>query len=117
MTNIQGPNMSDIVHTKGDTLEIPVGILFRSHGRYFEWYVPSDGDVIRFAVKSGYKDPEPILTVDIPCDTLELYIPAEKMKLFEARREPYVYNIRITMATGHVETFLKGKLYITEEVE
>lgn len=119
MTKLQGPDMTDIVHTRGDTLDIPVNALFRYKpgGRFWERYVPSDGDKIRFAVKSSYKDKETLLTVDIPIDTLELYISAEETKIFEARRQPYVYDIELTMVTGHVDTFISGRLYITEEVD
>lgn len=46
-----------ITLVRGDTVEIPVTIRLRSGDEY----VPSEGDVIRFALKESYGDNVPVL--------------------------------------------------------
>lgn len=46
-----------ITLVRGDTVEIPVTIRLRNG----EEYVPSEGDVIRFALKESYGDNVPVL--------------------------------------------------------
>ena len=53
----------------GDTVEIPVTIRLRNG----EEYIPSEGDVIRFALKDKYDDNTPVLIRKVlPNDTLIL---------------------------------------------
>lgn len=98
--------------TKGDTLEVPV-IIMTKNG---DVYIPSEGDVIRFAMKKDYDDPEPLILKTIPNDTLILRLESSETKALEVRKLPYVYDIELTTATGTVDTFLSGSLYLTEEV-
>ena len=46
-----------ITLVRGDTVEIPVTIRLRNG----EKYIPSEGDVIRFALKESYGDNVPVL--------------------------------------------------------
>ena len=98
--------------TKGDTLEVPV-IIMTKNG---EVYIPSEGDVIRFAMKKTYEDDEPLILKTIPNDTLILRLESSETKTLEVSKTPYVYDIELTTATGTVDTFLSGSLYLTEEV-
>ena len=98
--------------TKGDTLEVPVDLRTKEG----KPYIPSEGDVIRFALKSEYNDPEPLILKTIPNDTLILRLESSETKQLEVRKVPYVYDIELTTATGTVDTFLSGTLYSTEEV-
>lgn len=112
MVKIKGKT---ITLTKGDTLLVKVSIKDKDTN---EDYIPSDGDEVRFALKSNYDDEQVLIYKEIPLDTLELLIPAEETKQLEVRTSPYVYDIQLTTATGYVDTFIdKGSLYITEEVE
>ena len=43
-------------------------------------YTPVEGDSVRFAMKSSYEDAEPILTKDIPNDSLKLILEPEDTK-------------------------------------
>lgn len=107
-----------ITMTQGDTLDTKVNILVRVDEETTIPYVPSEGDQIRFAVKSSYKDLEPIITKAIPVSTLQLRLESEETKLLETRRKPYVYDIQLTTPFGTVDTFMDRKLmYITEEVD
>ena len=98
--------------TKGDTLEVPV-IIMTKNG---EVYIPAEGDVIRFAMKKNYEDEEPLILKTIPNDTLILRLESSETKTLEVSKTPYVYDIELTTATGTVDTFLSGSLYLTEEV-
>lgn len=98
--------------TKGDTLEVPINIMTKDG----KPYIPSEGDVIRFAMKREYNDAEPLILKVIPNDTLILRIESDETKDLEIRKVPYVYDIELTTVTGTVDTFLAGGLYLTEEV-
>ena len=104
--------------TRGDTLNVKVTI-----NKDGEEYVPEEGDVIRFALKSntlksdnsGYKDEEPLILREIPTDTMLLKLDPADTK--ELPFGTYVYDIEITFADGAVETFItKASFKITEEV-
>ena len=98
--------------TKGDTLEVPVDIMTKNG----DVYIPSEGDEIRFAMKKTYEDAEPLILKTIPNDTLILRLESADTKNLEVSKTPYVYDIELTTATGTVDTFLSGSLYLTEEV-
>ena len=99
--------------TKGDTLELQVNVLNKDGTSY----LPSEGDVIRFAVKRKYSDTKPVLVKVIPNDTLRLRLEAEETQILDASSTPYVYDIEIKMVDGTVDTFIdRQKLYVTEEV-
>ena len=103
-----------ITITKGDTLETHL-IIKMSNG---DDYVPAEGDVIRFALKSDYSDVEPLILKVIPNDTLILRLESADTKLLDARSTPYVYDIQLTTLDGFVDTFIdRGSFTVTEEVE
>lgn len=100
-----------ITLTRGDSFWAKVTV-YDAEGKE---YTPQDGDVIRFAMKKHYSDKKTLLLVEIPNDTLLLKIAPEDTKLFDFGL--YVYDIQITFADGTVDTFIKGKIDLTEEVE
>lgn len=110
MVKVEG---TTITMTRGDTLEVPV-VIKTADG---EDYVPASGDLIRFAVKSRYRDPEPIIVREIPHDTMTLRLESADTKLLAARRRPYVYDIELSTPDGTVTTFIAcASMYITQEV-
>lgn len=102
-----------ITITRGDTLETCVSISTASG----DPYVPAEGDYIRFALKSNYRESEPLLIKQVPNDTLILRLETEETKQLSARRKPYVYDIELTTPDGTVTTFIaNGSFYVLEEV-
>lgn len=104
---------NNITITRGDTLETQVSIS-TSEGDEF---IPSAGDVIRFALKGSYREDELLITKRIPNDTLILRLEAEETKRLIARPKPYVYDVQLTTPDGTVDTFITGTLTVTEEVD
>ena len=106
-------NVTNIKHTKGDTLiakvnpKLPDGTA----------YVPQVGDVIRFALKRSYDNRTVLIRQDIPTNTMILRIESDVTKTLDIRDDGYVYDIQITFADGTVKTFIRGKLYLTKEVD
>lgn len=103
---------NDIKITRGDTLETTISIMTRGGGAY----VPSEGDAIRFAVKKKYADIQPLIVKEIPINTMVLRLESTETKKLATGKEPYVYDVEITMANGTVDTFISGNIYIIEEV-
>ena len=102
----------DITLTKGDSLYIR--LILKKDG---EPFIPFDDDVIRFAMKKSYKNPDDKVLINkvIPNDTLILCINPEDTKHLRAPKI-YVYDIQISSALGDVNTFISGKFKLTEEV-
>lgn len=101
--------------TQGDTIRTTVKFYMPKGTEY----VPEQGDVIRFALKSTKKpdDTAILLNVNIPIDSMELVIPAEETKKIPSRRTPYFYDVQITFASGEVYTFIhEGEYYSLPEV-
>lgn len=88
-----------ILLTRGDTFTALIEI--EKNGRI---YTPTSQDSIRFALKKAYSDPEPILNIPIPYDTMVLMILPEQTKSLEFGE--YKYDIEITFADGTVNTFI-----------
>lgn len=104
---------STIRATRGDTIEAALSIKTASG----EDYVPAAGDVIRFALKCAYDDPQPLIIKTISHDTMMLRLEAAETKVLPARTVPYVYDIELTTPGGTVSTVIAmAQLYITEEV-
>lgn len=103
---------NNITLTRGDTLLLKINI--QKNGSL---YVPSEGDSIRFAMKRRYTDPDEkiVLLKDIPISTLVLEIEPQDTKPLPMKSK-YVYDIQLTDADGHVDTFIKGTFLIDEEV-
>lgn len=102
--------------TKGDTLQAQVTILQKDKpGDEPTPYTPKEGDVVRFAMKKYYTDPEPVIIKNIPNSTLLLTLSPEETKQLPVGE--YVYDIEITMADGTVDTFIaKARFILSEEV-
>lgn len=108
---VEGTN---ITLTRGDTLRVKIVPLMP--GKKNVPYTPVPGDKIRFAMKQTFKDDEPVMIMaDIPIDDCVLYIRPEQTKSIAYGR--YVYDIQLTYADGDVDTFIKGSLTLTEEVD
>lgn len=103
---------NDITLTRGDTLYIKVNIF-----RNGEPYIPQEGEIIRFAMKRSYKDPDEnvIILKIIPNDTMVLKIEPNDTKQLPFGKT-YVYDIELTDTNGDVDTFIKGTFTIGEEV-
>lgn len=107
--NISGTN---ITLTRGDSFAAAISITSPNG----DIYKPVEGDFIRFAMKSSYNDDEPCVIVkEIPLETMQLTILPDDTKPLSYGS--YVYDIQITKASGEVDTFIKGKLKLTEEVD
>lgn len=99
--------------TRGDTLKAQISLVDREGNPY----EPQVGDVIRFACKKEYTDPdtEVLILKNIPLESLVLTLEPEDTK--ELPFGNYVYDIQLTTAAGEVDTFItKGTLTLTEEV-
>ncbi len=101
-----------ITLTRGDTFEALISIIQEDGNPY----VPKEGDIIRFAMKSSYADETPLLVKDIPVSTMILVLePLDTKKLNFGK---YVYDIQLTTIEGKVDTFItKATIKITEEVD
>ena len=114
-------NGYDIELTRGDYFAATVDMTMDG-----ESYTPEEGDVLRFAVKhntlrsdgSDYTDQEPLIEITIPLDTRLLQIQESDTK--ELAFGEYAYDIQLTKndsVEGRPDTFIKGILKLTEEVE
>lgn len=108
---VKGNNM--IYLTKGDTFRAVVSIT-NPDGSV---YTPIEGDSVRFALKKSIDDSvQPIITRNIPIDTMELVLNPEDTKNLDYGS--YVYDIQLTKANGDVDTFITAsKLKLTYEVD
>ena len=85
----------DITLTRGDSLPLQLTNLKKNNVAY----TPDPEDVIRFAMKRKYKDPDEdvVLVKEISPDTLILNIAPEDTKDLPMNKS-YVYDIEITDA-------------------
>lgn len=103
-----------ITLTRGDTLRVKMVPLM--HGTSNVPYIPVPGDAIRFAMKKTYDEEEPLLVMsDIPISTCILHVAPEQTKNIDYGS--YVYDVQLTYANGDIDTYIKGTLTLTEEVE
>lgn len=111
MTYVRG---TSIWVTKGDTLDLTISLKTKDG----ENYPFVDGDSCRFAMKKSIKDSRPLISKQIPIDTLHLRLESTETKILEASSTPYVYDIQVTFADGTVNTVIAlSKLYVMEEVD
>lgn len=111
-----------IRHTQGDTLDRIIALFINDENGREVPFVPSEGDTLRFALKGRASDKSPIIKVDIPIDTMNLRIEAEEMEKIRARREPYWYDVEITVQKPdgkvNVDTVIEWTpFYVTEEAD
>lgn len=105
------PHQIDISLTRGDSLIAKIKMV-----KDGEEYIPLPNDHVRFAMKTKYSDAEVLVEKDIPLDTCILELKPEDTKEL-AMRKTYVYDIELTDSYGRVDTFIKGRIKLTEEVE
>ena len=104
---------NSITLIRGDTVEVPVIIRLRSG----EEYVPTEGDVIRFALKGSYDDNAPVLIhKTLANESPIIRLEACETKALVAQKKPYVYDVELTTAHGYVDTFIRGQITVLEEV-
>lgn len=105
-------NGTTITMTRGDTLKVKVDMVTSDN----QPYIPTIYEVVRFAMKKSYKDETPLIRKVLDNNSLILQLDPEDT---EALKQPseYVYDIQITHTNGDVDTFISGKLRITEEVD
>ncbi len=104
-------NNTAITMTRGDTLLVNVDIIDED-GNIF---MPVEGSNVRFAMKEKIDDLTPVLTKDIPIDTMTLRLDVDDTKRLAFGR--YIYDIQLTTPEGDVDTFIaKATLRLTEEV-
>lgn len=114
MFDIEKTNVGyDITLTRGDSLPLQLTNLKKND----EPYDPDPEDVIRFAMKRKYKDPneDVVLVKEISPDTLILNIAPEDTKDLPMGKT-FVYDIQITDKYGFVATFIEGNFTIGNEV-
>lgn len=100
-----------IVHTRGDTLSLKLTILQKDGTEY----VPVTGDVIEFGMKKNFKPTtEYSIHKIIPIDTMTLLISSSDTS--SLNYGTYVFDCQITLTNGHVRTFMKGTIKLTDEV-
>lgn len=104
---------TNIIMTRGDTLNVELSLSDKDGNPYS----PTEYDTLRFAMKKNYDDEQPLISVNIPADTMVLRLESSATKQLEQPGE-YVYDIELTMLDGTVDTVIpKGKLIIEEEVD
>lgn len=100
---------NEIKMTRGDTLRAQVAV-----ERDDEPYAPVAGDSVAFYLKhpdmtsrgKQYKDPEPLITKDVPIGTMLLQLDPADTKPLDFG--PYKYDVEITFASGLVDTFINN---------
>lgn len=115
MTKVNG---TTITMTRGDTLRVQVGI-----ERDGDPYTPVSGDAVAFYLKhsamngkrTAYKDADPLVSKDVPIQTMILTLDPADTKELEFGQ--YVYDLQITFENGTVDTFINNaSLEIVPEV-
>ena len=106
--------------TRGDTLKVNITLTTKDKNPY----IPVAADRIRFALKSAkmnvnkteFVDKEPLITKDIPYNTMQLKLDPEDTKNLPFGS--YKYDLQITFANNEVDTFISNADFIiTPEVE
>lgn len=103
---------SDIYLTRGDTLILDV-VLYKENAIY----QPVTGETVRFAMKRRYSDSDEdvLITKTIDNASMQLILSPNDTKDLEFAKY-YVYDVEFTDTNGNVDTFIKGKFYLGEEV-
>lgn len=91
---------------KGDTFTQNIKIYTEDLLRY----VPTAEDKVTFSIWNKFTDTEPILSKELPIDTMIFTLSAEESDSFKYGN--YVYSVKIEFADGTVDTFLSGTFAI-----
>ena len=110
MNNMYKINGTEIKLIRGDSLYCEVTMKEGTSE-----YVPSPGDVVRFAMKKDYKNANTLIEKIIPNNTLLLHLDPDDTK--QIPFGDYVFDIELTKANGDVDTFISGKLILLPEVK
>ena len=89
----------EIYLTKGDSF--PLKFTARNKETQ-EPYILQPGDIVRFAVKKTYKDPDPLFYID--SDTYYITIEPEHTEDLQAGK--YVFDVQLTFADGEKFTYI-----------
>lgn len=103
-------NGTNITLTRGDTFKATITATMADGSAY----QIESGDQIRFAAKQNYEDSSVAIEKSIPTDTMLLKLDPVDTKSLDFGS--YFYDIQLTKANGEIDTFIKGKLKLTEEV-
>ena len=109
-----GVHGSRITLTRGDSALLAID-LYKDNMKYSL----QEGDVVRFALKKNIDDNACLIRKELTTDAegnLILEILPSDTKELPLLKE-YKYDIELTTAQGKVHTFLKGELYLDEEVD
>lgn len=99
-------NGKQITFTRGDTVKIIVTMMLSDGTEY----TPQENDVVSFAMKRKYSDPNDLIRKTIPNDTLMLILtPQETGQLSPGH---YVYDIQLAYANGDIDTFINNETII-----
>lgn len=101
----------DIELTRGDSLFLEFKLT-----KDGEPYTPEAGSSCRFAMKKAYTDADVILEKNIPIESMILSLAPADTKT-QQMKATFVYDVQLTDSSGNVETFVKGKFKLTEEVD
>jgi hypothetical protein len=107
MVNISANN---IYMTRGDTVSLQVEIKY-SDGTLYEL---EEGDRVNFGCKEDYDDTEYVIYKELGDDLVLTLLPEDTANL--EMPSTYVYNIEVIFSGGEVNTVIKGRLVIQEEV-
>lgn len=111
MTTING---TSVTHTHGDTLYLTFSILNQDGTAY----VFDQEDTLTFLLRKESGE-NPVVTKSIPTDTLMLTLTAQETAQLDSGsiNGNYVYDVKLTTASGVVDTVINlGELHINEEV-
>lgn len=111
MTSVNG---TTVTHTHGDSLFLTFPLVNQDDTPY----EIQTGDKLTFLLR---KKPgrSPIITKNIPTDTLMLYLTSEETKALGSgpTNGHYVYDVELETAAGYVDTVINlADLFITDEV-
>lgn len=111
-------NGTRITLTRGDSAFLGID-LYKEVDKNREPYLIQEGDVIRFALKENTKDET--------CLVRKILVPdSESSVILEIEPQDtkplpflttYKYDVELTTVLGKVHTFMKGELYLDEEVD
>jgi len=107
MVNISGKN---IYLTRGDSVGLQIVIKYSDD----TLYELEEGDRVIFGAKEDYDDENYVIKKELGSDLVLVIDPEDTASL--EMPSSLVYDIQIVFASGEVNTVIKGKIYIQEEV-
>lgn len=105
MQKIDGNN---IKLTRGETFEATVTLM-----KGDKTYTPVESDTVRFLMRNIYQDDEAV--VDKTLHNLTLSLAPDDTAELPCRM--YLYNVKLTQASGDAYTVIEGYIELTQEAE